>query len=125
MSGVDVGGVHYNVTLEYLNKAKSDVQHMVDTMDGRLAEIKSLVMSIESHWQGVAANTFQELMEEWNVYGNMLKNSLQDIGLGLNGTYVNYHDAEQTAVNNLKQIESHLPGGYQTTPDGAANLNLS
>ncbi len=36
---------------------------------------KSYVVAMEANWQGVASNTFQELMREWDAYAAQLQNA--------------------------------------------------
>ncbi|GAA4620338.1 hypothetical protein GCM10023196_003930 [Actinoallomurus vinaceus] len=115
-----VGGVTYQVTPEYLSNAVTSTTNTATEIDGILASIKSYVVSLEASWQGVAYSTFQTLMAEYDIYAKMLHDSLTDIASGLQGTYVNYVDSEQTNINNLHSLDASLPAGSQTM--GAANL---
>ncbi|MFJ3639683.1 WXG100 family type VII secretion target [Streptomyces sp. NPDC090108] len=106
--GTTVGGVHYRVTPEYLSSARSDTYTTADTIREQLAELKSYVTSLESTWGGVAHDTFNVLMQEWNVYAAMLHDALTDIGKGLDGTYVNYIGSEEQNIKTLQGLGADL-----------------
>lgn len=118
--GTTVGGVTYKVTPEYLSNAATSTTNTATEIDGILAQIRSYVVSLEASWQGVAYNTFQTLMAEYDIYAKMLHDSLTDIASGLRGNYVNYTESEQTNINNLQSLDSSLPAGGRTI--GPANL---
>jgi WXG100 family type VII secretion target len=101
--------VNYKVTPEYVAAAAASCNSTADEIQGQLAELKSYVVNLEQVWQGVAANTFQVYMQEYDVYSAMLHQALTDIGSGLNGNQVNYQGSEQTNLNNIQKLESELP----------------
>jgi WXG100 family type VII secretion target len=76
----------------------------------QLSALAAWVNELEGMWLGIASQTFNELMNDYNVYSTMLQNALTDIGSGLRGNYVNYTDAEQTNINNLQTVNGELPG---------------
>jgi WXG100 family type VII secretion target len=120
--GVTVGGVTYRVTPEYLSNAATSTDNTAAEIDIILAQIRAYVVNLEASWQGVAQQTFQTLMAEYDIYAKMLHESLVDIAAGLRGNYVNYTESEQTNVNNLKSLDATLPAGDHTVPP-AANLS--
>ncbi|MEK8143047.1 WXG100 family type VII secretion target [Streptomyces sp. M10(2022)] len=67
------------------------------------------MINLEASWQGVAAVTFQGLMQEYDIYSKMLHDALTDIGSGLRGNYVNYADSEQANLNAIKAIQTGMP----------------
>jgi WXG100 family type VII secretion target len=109
-----VGGVSYKVTPEYLSNAATSTDNTATEITGILAQIRSYVVGLEASWQGVAYNTFQTLMAEYDIYAKMLHESLTDIASGLRGNYVNYTDSEQTNINNLQALDASLPAGGRT-----------
>ncbi|MFB9835873.1 WXG100 family type VII secretion target [Actinoallomurus acaciae] len=115
-----VGGVTYKVTPEYLSTAATSTDNTATEIAGVLAQIRSYVVGLEASWQGVAYNTFQTLMAEYDIYAKMLHDSLTDIASGLRGNYVNYTDSEQTNITNLRSLDTSLPAGGRTI--GGANL---
>lgn len=120
--GVTVGGVTYRVTPEYLSNSATSTDNTAAEMDAVLGQIRAYVVNLEASWQGIAQQTFQTLMAEYDVYAKMLHDSLVDIAAGLRGNYVNYTQSEQTNINNLKSLDAALPAGGQTVPP-AANLS--
>jgi WXG100 family type VII secretion target len=118
---VTVGDVTYNVTLDYLMDARTSTDNTAAEIDVILGQIRAYVVNLEASWQGVAQQTFQTLMAEYDIYAKMLHDSLVDISAGLQGNYVNYHDAEQTNITNLRALDATLPAGDHTIP--SANLS--
>lgn len=121
--GVTVGGVTYHVTPEYLSHAATSTDRTAAEIDIILAQIRAYVRNIEAAWQGVAYQTFQTLMAEYDIYAKMLHESLVDIASGLRGNYVNYTESEQSNVTNLKNLDSSLSAGDQTIPYPDAHLS--
>lgn len=117
-----VGGVTYRVTPEYLAQAATSTDSTAAEIDTVLAQIRSYVVGLEASWQGIAQQTFQTLMSEYDVYAKMLHDSLTDIASGLRGNYVNYTESEQANVANLKSLDGSIPAGHNTIPQ-AANLS--
>jgi WXG100 family type VII secretion target len=116
-----VGGVTYRVTPEYLANAATSTTNTAGEIDVILGQIRSYVVGLEASWQGLAQQTFQTLMMEYDTYAKMLHDSLTDIAAGLHGNYVNYTESEQTNINNIKGLDSALPAGGRTIP--GANLS--
>jgi WXG100 family type VII secretion target len=115
-----VGGVTYWVTPQALTDAATNTDRTAAEIDAILGTIRNYVMSLEASWQGVAYNTFQTLMQEYDIYARMLRDSLTDIASGLRGNYVNYSESEQTNISNLRSLDGSLPRGDRTIP--ATNL---
>jgi WXG100 family type VII secretion target len=115
------GGVTFRVTPEYLVQSATSTDSTAAEIDTTLAQIRSYVVSLEASWQGVAQQTFQTLMAEYDVYAKMLHDSLTDIASGLRGNYVNYDDSERANINNLRSLDGSLPAGRRTF--GGANLD--
>jgi WXG100 family type VII secretion target len=113
---VTVGGVTYRVTPEYLAQAASSTDNTSAELDAILAQIRAYVVNLEASWQGIAQQTFQTLMSEYDVYAKMLHDSLVDIAAGLRGNYVNYTESEQANITNLKSLDASLPAGDRTMP---------
>lgn len=113
---VSVGGVTYRVTPEYLAGAAASTENTAGEVETILGQIRTYVVGLEASWQGVAHNTFQTLMAEYDVYAKMLHDSLADIAAGLRGNYANYTESEQANIDNLRSLDARLPGGSRTIP---------
>ena len=120
-TGVTVGDVTYRVTPEYLSNAATSTDNTAAEIDAILGQIRAYVVNLEASWQGIAFNTFQTLMAEYDIYAKMLHDSLTDIASGLRGNYVNYTASEQTNISNLQSLDAALPAGDRTIPP--ANLS--
>ncbi|KIF67436.1 CFP-10-like protein [Streptomyces sp. AcH 505] len=106
---MNVGGVTYRVTPEYLANASSNTASTAAEIAAQLGELKTYVTSLETSWQGIAHNQFQTLMAEYDIYARMLHDALEGISKGLQGNYVNYEDSEQQNLNNLASLGEDLP----------------
>jgi WXG100 family type VII secretion target len=102
------GSGQFGVTPEYISTAASACKNIAATVQDELATLQRYIENMEAHWQGIAANTFQELMAEYSTFSAMLYNALTDIGSGLNGNYVNYEATEQANINTIRAIQSAL-----------------
>ncbi|GAA2373634.1 WXG100 family type VII secretion target [Dactylosporangium salmoneum] len=100
----------FKVTPEYVANAAANCDATANEIQAQLAALKSYVVNLEATYHGVAATTFQALMQDYDTFGRMLNNALTDIGSGLRGNYVNYTDTEQQNISNLVPIQGDLPG---------------
>ncbi|MGI5239306.1 WXG100 family type VII secretion target [Dactylosporangium sp. CA-139066] len=100
----------FKVTPEYVANAAANCDATANEIQAQLAALKSYVVNLEATYHGVAATTFQALMQDYDTFGQMLNNALTDIGSGLRGNYVNYTDTEQQNISNLVPIQGDLPG---------------
>lgn len=98
----------FRVTPQDIANASASCTSTAGNVETQLASLKSYVVNMEGWWNGVAATTFQELMQEYDIYSSMLHNALVDIGSGLNGNFVNYHDSEQANVTSINKIQNEL-----------------
>ncbi|GAA3514211.1 hypothetical protein GCM10022220_62100 [Actinocatenispora rupis] len=105
----------YQVTPGALHTASVNCTTTADEVWQQLAALRTYVVALEGQWNGMAQDTFQALMTDYDVYSRMLNDALRDISLGLQGNQVNYVDTEQQNINNLKPIEGDLMPGQGTT----------
>ncbi|HEY6494948.1 MAG TPA: WXG100 family type VII secretion target [Trebonia sp.] len=111
MANTVVGGNDFKVTPAEVQAAATAADNTANTVAEQLAGIKSYVMSFEGVWQGMAANTFQALMHDYDVFGTMLYDALTGIGQGLHGNYANYTESESQNIRNLQTVNGSIPGG--------------
>ncbi|MEV6994326.1 WXG100 family type VII secretion target [Streptomyces sp. NPDC093228] len=111
MSTVDGGvfkgsdGVLYHATPEDLRRKAIDIRHTQGVVQGELDRLKSYVVGLELEWGGIAANTFQELMGEWDAFAAQLQHALLAIASGLEGTAGNYLLSEDSNLLNLRSVQ--------------------
>jgi WXG100 family type VII secretion target len=100
----------FQVTPEYVSSAAASCQSTAQEIQEQLAALKSYIVQMEDWWEGIASNTFQDLMTQYNTYSTMLYSALTDIGQGLQGNYVNYTSEEQANINTISSIATSLQG---------------
>ncbi len=98
------------VTPEYISQAASDCTSAAGDLDQKLAGLKQYVIAMQETWHGVAADTFGQLMTDYDGFARILHDSLVNIGSGLQGNFVNYHDTETTNINSLVAVNGSIPG---------------
>jgi WXG100 family type VII secretion target len=104
-----VAAVHFQATPEYISQASTACTTTADEIWQDLGVLQQYIAGMEEWWQGIAANTFQELMVEYTTFSQMLYNALTDIGLGLQGNFVNYRDTEHANIQTITSIQQSLP----------------
>jgi WXG100 family type VII secretion target len=103
----DVGGVHYDVTAEYVNNAGVQCINTAEEVQTQLTQLKSYVQSLESVYVGPASSQWQALMQQWDMYAQRLHQGLTGVGQGLGVTGNNYTQVEDQAQKNVTSL--HLP----------------
>ncbi len=98
----------FGVTPQELANASSSCTTTAGEVQDQLAKLKAYVISMEGWWKGIASNTFQELMAEYDIYSTMLHEALMDIGSGLSGNQMNYQDSETANINSINSIQNEL-----------------
>lgn len=96
------------VTPEDVSNASVSCSRTAGNIQEQLGQLKAYVGQMEGIWGGVAANTFQDLMLNYDTYSSMLYNALMDISSGLNGNYVNYTQGETANVNSINNVNNAL-----------------
>jgi WXG100 family type VII secretion target len=101
----------FKVTPEMLSAASSNCTSTAEEISQQLSSLRNYVVNLEAVWHGVAADTFSELMADYDVYVRMMHDALTDIGSGLMGNQVNYTAAEQSNINSLQPVNgAPVPG---------------
>lgn len=103
-------GSDFQVTPEEVTMAANSCSSTASEISDELSVIRSFVVSLEAQWRGIASNTFQSLMTDYDVFAKMLNQSLTDISSGLRGNYVNYTASEQSNIGNLQAVNGAIPG---------------
>ncbi|RKR89421.1 WXG100 family type VII secretion target [Micromonospora pisi] len=109
----------FNVTPEMVHSASVSCNQTAEEIARQLSALRTYVVSLEGNWRGIAQDTFQELMNDYDVYSRMMHDALTDISLGLQGNQVNYTDAEMQNIRNLQPVDGQLmPGqpGFELPP---------
>ncbi|MEV0279353.1 WXG100 family type VII secretion target [Streptomyces sp. NPDC050610] len=99
----------FKVTPEMVAAAAVSCDNTATDVEAKLANLKSYVIQLEQSWQGIAHNTFQIYMAEYDTYAQMLHQALTAIASGLRGNEVNYKESEQAALQRIHTLQSELP----------------
>lgn len=99
----------FQVTPEYLSQAATSCTNTAGDIAEQLTALQTFIIGMEDYYKGIAANTFQALMEQYNAYATELNQALNGIANGLHGNWANYTDNEQTNVTNVTNVQSGLP----------------
>jgi len=89
------------------NKACLDAVHEID---GELASMRAYVSELAAEWLGASSMQYQNLMTDFDKYGQMLNDSLNGIADGLMGNYHNYTTTEAAIESQMKQVNGVIPG---------------
>ncbi|MBM7489489.1 WXG100 family type VII secretion target [Micromonospora luteifusca] len=102
----------FGVTPEYIATAAIDCDTTASEIEQSLTAVRQYVVSLRDEWEGVAAQNFDSVMHDFDVFGTMLHNALLNIGAGLRGNFNNYVDVEDFAAGNLVTVNNEIPGVY-------------
>jgi WXG100 family type VII secretion target len=108
------------VTPELVHEAAANCTTTAAEIDAQLSALRSYVSSLEEIWRGIAQDTFQELMSDYDIYARMMHDALTDIATGLTTNQFNYVDKEAANIRNLKPVHGTLmPGqpGFHLPPN--------
>lgn len=103
-------GAGFRATAADIQAASAATQQAAGEVQSDLNELRRYVQDVEATWQGVASNTFQLLMHDFDVYAAMLNQALTDIASGLAGNSVNYSSTEEQIVKGLQSVNGSIPG---------------
>jgi WXG100 family type VII secretion target len=109
----------FRVTPEMVHGASISCSQTAEQISQQLGVLRNYVVGLEASWHGVAQDTFQQLMTDWDIYARMMHDALTNISLGLQGNFVNYTDTEAENVRNLQPIGGQaMPGqpGFDLPP---------
>jgi WXG100 family type VII secretion target len=103
-------GAGFRVTAADIQAASTATRQTAEEVQSDLNDLRRYVLDVEATWQGVASNTFQVLMHDFDVNSAMLNQALTDIASGLDGNYVNYAGTEEQLVKGLQAVNGAIPG---------------
>ncbi|WP_422747575.1 WXG100 family type VII secretion target [Micromonospora sp. WMMD1219] len=103
---------HILVTPEMLNSGAASCDATASAVQSDLADLRNYVVGLQATWHGVAARQFEQLMHDFDTFGNMLNDALTDIGSGLRTNYVNYVESETANINSLIAVNQDIPGAH-------------
>jgi WXG100 family type VII secretion target len=102
--------VQFGVDPAQVAAVAQQCQTTADEVAAQLGILKNYVLDLETQWHGIASQTFQALMTDWDIYASMLNQALTGIGQGLAGNWHNYTGSEQASIHSLQTVNGSLPG---------------
>jgi WXG100 family type VII secretion target len=109
-TGSTASGTGFGVVPQDVANAASAANTTAGNVQTQLDTLQAYVQTLEDEWEGIASATFATLMDDYQIYANVLHQALLDIGSGLLNNFSNYDESEQQNINNLKAVGSSIPG---------------
>ncbi len=111
--------MQFGVTFEDMQNASISCHNTADEIWTQLGVLRNYVVSLGASYLGMASQTFEALMADYDAYSQLLNQALRDIGEGLHGNFVNYTDTENEIISRLKGVNGAIPGASPGAPPGA------
>lgn len=87
---------YFSVDSEQVLAANTHIQASIVRLQAELSTLHGQLSGLEGSWQGVAANSFQELMLRWRTSAAALEQSLGQIGQALSIAAQQYSEIESS-----------------------------
>jgi WXG100 family type VII secretion target len=98
------------ITFQMLQDGNKACTQAVSDIDGELASMRAYVSELAADWLGASSMQYQNLMTDFDKYGQMLNDSLNGIADGLLGNYHNYTTTESAIESTMKTVNGVIPG---------------
>jgi WXG100 family type VII secretion target len=103
-------GQPFEITFEMLQIGNKACIDTVSEIDSDLTSMRAYVSELAAQWLGASSMQYQNLMADFDKYGQMLNDSLNGIADGLMGNYHNYTTTELAVEATMKQVNGVIPG---------------
>jgi WXG100 family type VII secretion target len=84
-------------------------QQGAETISGLLGALKNYILGLEGLWGGIAANTFQDMMAQYQADSIQITTALAEIGDKLMANYNNIITTEEANVRTVSSVQNSLP----------------
>jgi WXG100 family type VII secretion target len=85
----------FRVDSEQVLAANSNIQATIGKLQSEVELLHAQLQSLEGSWQGIAADSFQELVKRWRTTATTVENQLGEIGAALARAATQYNEIEQ------------------------------
>jgi WXG100 family type VII secretion target len=99
-----------SITFQMLQDGNKACTDTIKDVDDTLGRMRADVSELAGQWLGASSVQYQNLMTDFDKYGQMLNDSLQGIADGLMGNYHNYTTTEVAIEQSLLQVNGVIPG---------------
>ncbi len=86
---------HFTVDSEQVLAANAQIQSTIGRLQTEINALHGQLQGLQSSWQGVAANSFQDLVRRWRVTQTSVETQLAEIGSALAMAAQQYSEIEQ------------------------------
>ena len=73
----------FQVDSEQVIAANATIQATISRLQQEVSSLHSQLLALQGSWQGVAANSFQEVANRWRATATTVEQQLADIGSAL------------------------------------------
>ena len=85
----------FTVDSERIHAANSTIQATIQRLQSEVTNLHGQLGGLQESWQGVASNSFQELIFRWRISADALEQNLGQIGQALSMAASQYQEIEQ------------------------------
>jgi 6 kDa early secretory antigenic target len=85
---------HFQVDSQQVLAANSAIQSTIGRLRSEIDTLHGQLQGLQASWQGVAANSFQELVTRWRTTESSVQDQLAQIGQALSLAATQYADVE-------------------------------
>jgi WXG100 family type VII secretion target len=89
---------HFSVDSEQVLAANTTIQATISRLQTEVDTLHAHLQSLQGSWQGIAANSFQELVGRWRVTATTVQHQLGEVSTALAFAAKQYAEIEQANV---------------------------
>lgn len=89
---------HFSVDSEQVLAANATIQATISRLRGEIDALHSQLQGLQGSWQGVASNSFQDVVKRWRITQGSVETQLGEIGTALATAANQYREIEQANV---------------------------
>ncbi|GAA5199790.1 hypothetical protein GCM10023322_76230 [Rugosimonospora acidiphila] len=112
------GSANFEVDLAALEDAIGKITMEHDGMGNDIVSLMSTFTNIQNHWHSPAADSFHDLVTQFNTASGNLELLLGEAIDKMNSAYQNYLATEETNTKNYQQMTATGNGGNQPPQGG-------
>lgn len=89
---------HFSVDSEQVLAANTTIQATIQRLQAEVDTLHANLQGLNGSWQGVAANSFQELVARWRITANTVQSQLAEVSTALGVAARQYSEIEAANV---------------------------
>lgn len=84
----------FTVDSEAVQSANVNIQATIERLQQEVSTLHAQLQGLQGSWQGMAASSFQEVMNRWKVTSDSVEAQLAEIGTALGHAATQYAEIE-------------------------------